>query len=261
MSTAPILNIRDLHIRFGGVHAIAGLSFTVRHGEILSIIGPNGAGKTSVFNCISGYHTPSVGTIMFEGRDITAVPAVRRADVGIGRTFQNPALCGHLSVLENVLIGRHRLMRSNVVTDALSGSRRAEHNHRAACEEILQFLDLQQVRHARADTLPYGIRKRVELARAIALRPRLMLLDEPMAGLNPQEKRIMGEQIIQLRQAWSITILMIEHDIAVVADMSERVLVLEAGHCIALATPGIVLADPRVQDAYIGTAMIEPADA
>jgi branched-chain amino acid transport system ATP-binding protein len=254
--------MQDVHVRFGGVHAIAGLSFNVNRGEILSIIGPNGAGKTSVFNCISGHRRPIAGGIAFEGRDITAVPARRRAGIGIGRTFQNLALFGQMSVLENVLVGRHHLMRSNVVTDALywfGGARREEIEHRAAADDILQFLEIQHVRHARAGTLPYGLRKRVELARAVALRPSLMLLDEPMAGMNQDEKRAMARHIVQLNQKWDMTILMIEHDIAVVSDISDRVLVLEAGHCIAFAAPDEVLADSRVHDAYLGPPAMQPA--
>jgi branched-chain amino acid transport system ATP-binding protein len=264
MGAASILEMQDVHVRFGGVHAIAGLSFTVNRGEILSIIGPNGAGKTSVFNCISGHRRPSAGGVAFKGHDITAVPARHRASMGIGRTFQNLALFGQMSVLENILVGRHHLMRSNVVTGAFywfGGARREEIEHRAAAEEILQFLDIQHVRHARAGTLPYGLRKRVELARAVALRPSVMLLDEPMAGMNHDEKHEMARHIVQLNWAWGMTILMIEHDIAVVSDISDRVLVLEAGHCIAFAAPETALADPRVHDAYLGPMAMQPAGA
>jgi branched-chain amino acid transport system ATP-binding protein len=264
MCATPILEMQDVHVRFGGVHALAGLSFTVNRGEILSIIGPNGAGKTSVFNCISGHRRAIAGSIAFEGRDITAVPATRRAGMGIGRTFQNLALFGQMSVLENVLVGRHHLMRSNVVTGALywfGGARSEEIDHRAAAEEILQFLGIHHVCHARAGTLPYGLRKRVELARAIALRPSFMLLDEPMAGMNHDEKHEMARHIVELSRAWGMTIVMIEHDIAVVSDISDCVLVLEAGHCIAFATPEAVLADPRVHAAYLGPTAIQPAGA
>jgi branched-chain amino acid transport system ATP-binding protein len=263
MCATSVLEMQDVHVRFGGVHAIAGLSFAVNRGEVLSVIGPNGAGKTSVFNCISGHRRPVAGCIVFEGRDITAIPAMRRAAMGIGRTFQNLALFGQMSVLENVLVGRHHLMRSNVVTGALywlGGARREEIEHRAAAEEIMQFLDIQHMRHARAGTLPYGLRKRVELARAVALRPSVMLLDEPMAGMNQDEKRAMARHIVQLNRAWGMTILMIEHDTSVVSEISDRVLVLEAGHRIAFAAPETVLADPRVHDAYLGPMAMQPAE-
>lgn len=257
---ASILDVRGLDACFGGVQALDDLSFTVGQGQIFAIIGPNGAGKTSLFNCISGHRQPHGGRILFQDHDITPSPPVSRADLGIGRTFQNLALFNEMTVMENILVGRHHLMRSNVATGALywvGGARAEEIDHRQAAEEIMAFLDIQCMRDVFAGTLPYGLRKLVELARAVALRPKLILLDEPMAGMNLSEKRDMAKHIIELNREWNMTVLMIEHDIGVVADISDRVLALEFGRRIALATPQDVLADARVRAAYLGTEVIQ----
>lgn len=251
----PILAAERVSLRFGGVRALTDVSFEVRKGEVFSIIGPNGAGKTSMVNCVSGRYRPTEGRILFDGRDITRVPTNRRAGLGLGRTFQNLALFGHMSVLDNILVGRHHLMRAGFLRGMvywLGGAQREELEHRREVEEIIDFLDIQHVRKAPAGTLPYGLRKRVELARAIALRPKLILLDEPMAGMNLEEKEDMARYILDLNREWGMTVLMIEHDMGVVMDVSDRVMVLDFGKRIAHGTPAEVLADPHVKRAYLG---------
>jgi len=251
-----VLESQGITLGFKGVKALMDVSFHVRRGEIVSIIGPNGAGKTSLLNCISGRYTPSAGSMLFEGRDITRLKPPQRAALGIGRTFQNLALFSHMSVLDNVLVGRHRLLRNNFFTAGLywvGGARREELEHRRAVEEIIDFLEIQHIRHATAGALPYGLRKRVELARAIALKPKLLLLDEPMAGMNLEEKEDIARYILDLNEEWGMTIVMIEHDMGVVMDISRRVMVLNYGENIAEGEPADVIADPTVRSAYLGT--------
>jgi branched-chain amino acid transport system ATP-binding protein len=256
-----ILTVDGVSLRFGGVRALTEVSFEVRRGEVFSIIGPNGAGKTSMVNCISGRYRPTGGRIAFEGRDITRLPPNRRASVGIGRTFQNLALFGHMTVLDNIMVGRHHLLKSGFIRGMahwVGGARTEEIAHRREVEDIIDFLEIQHVRKAPAGTLPYGLRKRVELARAIALKPKLILLDEPMAGMNLEEKEDMARFILDLNQEWDMTVLMIEHDMGVVMDISSRVMVLDFGRKIADGTPDEVLAHPEVRRAYLGDAL-EPA--
>ena len=258
-----ILEADDVSLRFGGVRALTGVSFHVRPGEIFSIIGPNGAGKTSMVNCISGRYRPTEGRILFEGRDITRMAARRRAGLGLGRTFQNLALFGHMSVLDNIMVGRHHLMRSGFLSGMLywGGAQKEEIEHRRAIEEIIDFLEIQHVRHAPAGTLSYGLRKRVELARAVAVKPKLILLDEPMAGMNLEEKEDMARFIIDLNQEWGMTVLMIEHDMGVVMDISHRVMVLDFGRKLAEGSPAEVLAHPEVKRAYLGADAPEAVNA
>ena len=251
----PILEIADVSLRFGGVQALTDVSFQVRKGELFSIIGPNGAGKTSMVNCISGRYRPTDGKVYFKGQDVTGMTPNHRASLGIGRTFQNLALFGHMTVLDNIMVGRHHLLKNNFLTGSLywlTGARREELAHRREVEEIIDFLEIQHVRKATAGTLSYGLRKRVELARAIALKPDLILLDEPMAGMNLEEKEDMARYIVDLNEEWGMTVVMIEHDMGVVMDISHRVVVLEFGKKIAEGSPGEVLADPRVKRAYLG---------
>jgi branched-chain amino acid transport system ATP-binding protein len=250
--------------QFGGVRALADVSLAVEPGEFFSIIGPNGAGKTSLLNCISGRYVPASGRILFEGRDITRLPANRRAALGIGRTFQNLALFGHMSVIDNIMVGRHHLLRNNFLTGSLywlGGAQQEELAHRRAVEEIIDFLEIQHVRHAVAGTLPYGLRKRAELARAIALKPKLILLDEPMAGMNLEEKMDMVRYVVDLNEEWGMTVIMIEHDMGVVMDISHRIAVLDFGRMIAEGSPEAVLANEDVRRAYLGVASDEPANA
>jgi branched-chain amino acid transport system ATP-binding protein len=255
-----ILQAEGVSLRFGGVRALTDVSFRLEQGRIFSIIGPNGAGKTSMVNCVSGRYRPTEGRILFEGRDITRERASRRAALGIGRTFQNLALFGHMTVLDNIMVGRHHLLRHGFLSGMaywLGGAQREEIVHRRAVEEIIDFLEIQHVRKAPAGTLPYGLRKRVELARAMALRPRLILLDEPMAGMNLEEKEDMARYISDLNEEWGMTVLMIEHDMGVVMDISHRVMVLDFGRKLAEGTPEEVLADEHVRRAYLGDAAEE----
>ncbi len=260
----PLVELSGLSVRFGGVRALTDVSLAVQPGEFFSIIGPNGAGKTSLLNCISGRYVPESGRILFEGRDITRLPANRRAALGIGRTFQNLALFGHMSVIDNIMVGRHHLLRNNFLTGSLywlGGAQQEELEHRRAVEEIIDFLEIQHVRHAVAGTLPYGLRKRAELARAIALKPKLILLDEPMAGMNLEEKMDMVRYVVDLNEEWGITVIMIEHDMGVVMDISHRIAVLDFGRKIAEGSPEVVLANEDVRRAYLGVAADEPANS
>jgi branched-chain amino acid transport system ATP-binding protein len=260
------LDVRGVSLRFGGVRALTDVSFTIRDGELFSIIGPNGAGKTSMVNCISGRYRPTEGQLFYRGRDITGLNPNARASLGIGRTFQNLALFHHMSVLDNIMVGRHHLLKNNFITGSLywlTGARREELEHRRKVEEIIDFLDLQAVRKATAGTLPYGLRKRVELARAMALEPKLILLDEPMAGMNFEEKEDMARYIVDLNEEFGMTVVMIEHDMGVVMDISHRVLVLDFGLKIAEGDPAAVLADPHVKRAYLGEedeVLVDPDD-
>ncbi|WP_376091448.1 ABC transporter ATP-binding protein [Roseomonas sp. CCTCC AB2023176] len=252
---APILEARHVSLRFGGVRALTDVSFEVRRGEVFSIIGPNGAGKTSMVNCISGRYRPTEGSVHFGGQDVTRLRPNRRAGLGIGRTFQNLALFGHMSVLDNIMVGRHHLLRSGFLRGMgywFTGAQEEELRHRREVEEIIDFLEIQHVRKAPAGTLPYGLRKRVELARAVALRPKLILLDEPMAGMNLEEKEDMARYILDLNEEWGMTVLMIEHDMGVVMDISHRVMVLDFGRKLTEGEPAEVLAHPEVRRAYLG---------
>ncbi|MGQ9365813.1 ABC transporter ATP-binding protein [Azospirillum sp. A39] len=254
-AAGPIFEARNVSLRFGGVRALTEVSFAIEKGELFSIIGPNGAGKTSMVNCISGRYHPTEGRVFFKGRDVTDMTPNHRAALGIGRTFQNLALFGHMTVLDNIMVGRHHLLKNNFLTGALywfTGARKEELAHRREVEEIIDFLEIQHVRKATAGTLSYGLRKRVELARAVALKPDLILLDEPMAGMNLEEKEDMARYIVDLNEEWGMTVVMIEHDMGVVMDISHRVMVLDFGRKIAEGVPDAVLADPRVRTAYLG---------
>jgi branched-chain amino acid transport system ATP-binding protein len=251
----PILEARNVTLRFRGVCALNDVSFAVREGELFSIIGPNGAGKTSIVNCISGRYRPAEGSIFYCAHDITQLESNARASLGIGRTFQNLALFHHMTVLDNIMVGRHHLLRNNFITGPLywlTGARREELEHRRKVEDIIDLLDLQPVRKAVAGTLPYGLRKRVELARAMALEPKLILLDEPMAGMNLEEKEDMARYIVDLNEEFGMTVVMIEHDMGVVMDISHRILVLDFGRKIAEGEPAAILADAQVRRAYLG---------
>ena len=264
---APLLEARDVSLGFGGIRALSNVSFDVAQGELFSIIGPNGAGKTSMLNCVSGRYRPTSGAVLFRGADITHRPVIQRAGLGIGRTFQNLALFGHMTVLDNIMVGRHHLLRNNFLTGMIywvGGARREELEHRRAAEEIIDFLEIQHVRKEIAGTLPYGLRKRVELARAVALKPELILLDEPMAGMNLEEKEDMARYIVDLNEEWGMTVVMIEHDMGVVMDISHRVMVLDFGKRIAVGLPDEVMADEHVKRAYLGEEddlLVDPADA
>jgi branched-chain amino acid transport system ATP-binding protein len=253
--TAPLLQVSDISLSFGGVHALTDVSFDVRRGELFSIIGPNGAGKTSMLNCISGRYQPNKGSIKFNDKEMIGLRPNDRCTLGIGRTFQNLALFAHMSVLDNIMVGRHHLLKNNFLTGSLywlGGARKEELAHRAEVEDIIDFLEITHIRKSIAGTLSYGLRKRVELARAIALRPDLILLDEPMAGMNLEEKEDMARYIIDLNEEWGMTVVMIEHDMGVVMDISHRVMVLDFGRKIASGLPDEVMANSLVKKAYLG---------
>jgi branched-chain amino acid transport system ATP-binding protein len=244
--------------RFGGVRAVEEVTFSARRGEIASIIGPNGAGKTSLLNMISGFYRPDTGSITFEGRDITDSRPAEIAKLGIARTFQNIALFSGMTVLDNIMLGRHVRMKSGVLSSFIYWglAQKEEVAHRARVEELIEFLELQDLRKQLTSSLSYGLRKRVELGRALALDPTLLLLDEPMGGMNQEEKEDMARYIIDVNEQWGTTIILIEHDMAVVMDISDRVAVLDRGRKIAEGTPGEVQRSPEVIRAYLGGAHV-----
>jgi len=253
MST-PLLDISHLVLRFGGVTALQDVSFSVQKSALSAIIGPNGAGKTSLLNCVSGVYHPQQGRIVFDGEDVTRLGPAARTRLGIARTFQNIALFRGMTVLDNLLIGRHVHQKTGTIAGGVywGPGRREEIRERERVEEIIDFLEIQPWRKQVVHTLAYGLQKRVELGRALALDPRLLLLDEPMAGMNAEEKEDMARYIMDINEERGTTVLMIEHDMGVVMDLSHRVVVLNFGQKIADGVPEDVQRSSEVQAAYLG---------
>ncbi|MDF1584901.1 ABC transporter ATP-binding protein [Marinimicrococcus flavescens] len=251
-----LLALEGVSLRFGGVNALSDISFDIRKGEIRAIIGPNGAGKSSMLNVINGFYQPQEGTIRWKGRERRRMNPYLAASTGIGRTFQNIALFKGMSTLDNVMSGRALKMRRGLFWQLvwIGPARREEIEHRRRVEEIIDFLEIEHIRRTPVGKLPYGLQKRVELARALAMEPELLLLDEPMAGMNLEEKEDMARFILEVNEQFGTTIALIEHDIGVVMDLSDRIVVLDYGRMIADGTPQKVRREQAVIDAYLGVA-------
>ena len=248
-----VLAARDLSLSFGAIKALDRVSFSVHAHELLSIIGPNGAGKSSLLNCLSGFYRPQEGRVSFLGQDVTRLPVHRYAALGIGRTFQGIQTYASMSVRENILCGFHTRMKGGLFSGLLyfGPGRREEDAFVREAEEIIEFLELEELRHAPVGELPYGLRKRVDLGRALAMRPKVLIMDEPMAGMNPEEKSDLARYILDIKEGRRIPVVLVEHDMDVVMDISDRVMVMEWGRSIAEGRPEAVRSDPRVVQAYL----------
>jgi branched-chain amino acid transport system ATP-binding protein len=255
LGNEPLLAVRDVSVVFGGIVALNGISFDMHQGQILGLIGPNGAGKTTLFNCLSRLYQPSSGDILLEGASILKRPPHRIAEIGIGRTFQNVALFPNLSVLDNVRVGTHARTSSDIISDSirLAWVRRGEAAVNRKVQEILSYLDLESVAHKIVSGLPFGTQKRVELARALAADPKILLLDEPAGGLNHEEVHVLGDLIRRIRDDRKVTVLLVEHHMGLVMSIADHVVALNFGRKLAEGTPAQVQADADVIKAYLGS--------
>ena len=254
MIEPSLLRFDGVTLRFGGVSALTDVTFAVRPGELFAIIGPNGAGKTSIFNCLNGIYRPQEGRIHLEGDEITGRTPVAIAKRGVARTFQNLGLFSNLTVLENIMLGRHHLMRTGLLTGALwwGPARREELEQRRSCEDIIELLELEPFRYQAVALLPYGVRKRVEVARALAMQPKVLLLDEPAAGMNFEETEDMARYIREINEELHVAMLLVEHDMHFVMDLAHRVMAMDFGRVLAIGTPAEVQRDEAVIDSYLG---------
>ena len=258
-SSSTLLSVEDISVRFAGVKALSEISFSVQAGELFAVIGPNGAGKTSLFNVLSRIYQPTMGQVTFDGRDLLRVKTHQVARLGIARTFQNLGQFPSMTVLDYLLLGRHVRMRSGIFTGGfyVGLTRREERENRAYCLHLLDLLDLTRQSSLPLGSLPYGLQKRADIARALALEPKLLLLDEPVAGMNMEETEEIAAAIVDIQEQLGVTQILVEHDMALVMGIADRILVLDFGRAIALGTPAEVQANPDVITAYLGEAFKE----
>lgn len=249
-----VLVAENIQMRFGGVIALNDVSMSLRDDELLAVIGPNGAGKTSLMNCLSGFYRPQQGKVSFLGRDIGSMPVHAIARAGLARTFQGTHIFSGMTVIDNIMVGRHLHMHSSIAQAFLyfPWTQREETRHREVVEEIIEFLEIESIRHQPVGSLGYGLRKRVDLGRALAQEPRALLMDEPMAGMNAEEKEDLARFILDVREARHLPVILVEHDMGVVMDLADRIVVLDFGRHIAAGTPAEIQADPAVIAAYLG---------